>query len=352
MSDTQHQHQIAYGCAALTPFQKERLLAALAQAGLPVQDVSARYEHHIFIHGVLSQEDQQRLSQLLDYGTTQASAPAQDALVLRVLPRLGTLSPWASKATDIAHNCGLSAVRRIERGVEYRFVPKKGLLGAKKLTSEQLSQITALVHDRMTETVVDAAFDASILMQTLPGKPLTQIAVQTRGKAALDEANESLGLALSPVEIDYLLTSFSELGRDPTDVELMMFAQANSEHCRHKIFNASWEIDGEKKEDTLFGMIRKTHAAQPKGTVVAYSDNAAVMEGGQASRFFAGFSAEDHAAAAPKYGSHTRLTHTLMKVETHNHPTAIAPFPGAATGAGGEIRDEGLPDAAPSPRRA
>ncbi|MHC8947205.1 phosphoribosylformylglycinamidine synthase [Advenella incenata] len=341
VSDTQHQHQIAHGCAALTPFQKERLLAALAQAGLPVQDVTARYEHHVFIGGAMSQDDQQRLSQLLDYGTTQASVPVQDALVLRVLPRLGTLSPWASKATDIAHNCGLSAVRRIERGIEYRFVPKKGLLGAKKLTQEQLSQIAALVHDRMTETVVDAAFDASILMQTLAGKPLTQIDVQARGRVALEQANESLGLALSPVEIDYLLTSFSELGRDPTDVELMMFAQANSEHCRHKIFNASWEIDGEKKEDTLFGMIRKTHAAQPKGTVVAYSDNAAVMEGGQASRFFAGFSAADHAAAAPKYGSHTRLTHTLMKVETHNHPTAIAPFPGAATGAGGEIRDEG-----------
>jgi len=341
VSDTQHQHQIAYGCAALTPFQKERLLAALAQAGLPVQDVVARYEHHVFVHGVMSQDDQQRLSQLLDYGTAQASAPAQDALVLRVLPRLGTLSPWASKATDIAHNCGLSAVRRIERGIEYRFIPKKGLLGAKKLTQEQLSQIAALVHDRMTETVVDSAFDAAILMQTLPGKPLTQIAVQARGRVALEQANESLGLALSPVEIDYLLTSFSELGRDPTDVELMMFAQANSEHCRHKIFNASWEIDGEKKEDTLFGMIRKTHAAQPKGTVVAYSDNAAVMEGGPASRFYAGFSAKEHAAAAPKYGSQTRLTHTLMKVETHNHPTAIAPFPGAATGAGGEIRDEG-----------
>ena len=341
MSDTQHQHQIAYGCAALTPFQKERLLAAFAKAGLPVQDVNARYEHHIFVQGSLGEQEQQRLTQLLDYGVAPAAGLAQDGLVLRVLPRLGTLSPWASKATDIAHNCGLSAVRRIERGIEYRFVLKKGLLGAKKITPEQHALIASLIHDRMTETVVDAAFDASVLMKTLPGKPLTQIAVLAKGKLALEEANETLGLALSPVEIDYLLTSFKELGRDPTDVELMMFAQANSEHCRHKIFNASWEIDGQKMDKTLFGMIRDTHAAQPQGTVVAYSDNAAVMEGGSASRFFAGFDGNEQAASAPQYGSHTRLTHTLMKVETHNHPTAIAPFPGAATGAGGEIRDEG-----------
>jgi len=341
VSDTQHQHQIAYGCAALTPFQKERLLAAFAKAGLPVQDVNARYEHHIFVQGVLDQQEQQRLTQLLDYGVAPAAGLAQDGLVLRVLPRLGTLSPWASKATDIAHNCGLSAVRRIERGIEYRFVLKKGLLGAKKITPEQHALIASLIHDRMTETVVDAAFDASVLMKTLPGKPLTQIAVLAQGKVALEEANETLGLALSPVEIDYLLTSFKELGRDPTDVELMMFAQANSEHCRHKIFNASWEIDGKKMDKTLFGMIRDTHAAQPQGTVVAYSDNAAVMEGGSASRFFAGFGGDEEAVSAPQYGSHTRLTHTLMKVETHNHPTAIAPFPGAATGAGGEIRDEG-----------
>ncbi|WP_253272303.1 phosphoribosylformylglycinamidine synthase [Advenella kashmirensis] len=341
MSDTQHQHQIAYGCAALTPFQKERLLAAFAKAGLPVQDVNARYEHHIFVQEALDEQEQQRLTQLLDYGVAPTAGLAQDGLVLRVLPRLGTLSPWASKATDIAHNCGLSAVRRIERGIEYRFVLKKGLLGAKKITPEQHALIASLIHDRMTETVVDAAFDASVLMKTLPGKPLSQIAVLAKGKVALEEANEALGLALSPVEIDYLLTSFKELGRDPTDVELMMFAQANSEHCRHKIFNASWEIDGQKMDKTLFGMIRDTHAAQPQGTVVAYSDNAAVMEGGSASRFFAGYGGNEQAVSAPQYGSHTRLTHTLMKVETHNHPTAIAPFPGAATGAGGEIRDEG-----------
>ncbi len=286
-------------------------------------------------------QDQTRLEQLLTYGTAIRDLPDGDQIVLRVLPRLGTISPWASKATDIAHNCGLSAVRRIERGIEYRFVTKKGLLGAKKITPEQVEQIASFVHDRMTEQVVDSAFDASVLMKTLPGKPQTQIPVLAQGKAALDQANQKLGLALSPVEIDYLLKSFTDLGRDPTDVELMMFAQANSEHCRHKIFNASWEIDGEKREDTLFGMIRKTHASQPKGTVVAYSDNAAVMEGGDASRFFAGFDGNTQTTEAPKYGSQTRLTHTLMKVETHNHPTAIAPFPGAATGAGGEIRDEG-----------
>ncbi len=341
MSDTHHHHQIAYGGAALTPFRKERLLAALAQAGIPVQDVIARYEHHVFTQGTVAPEDQARLTQLLTYGTRVEEVPADDALVIRVLPRLGTISPWASKATDIAHNCGLTAVRRIERGIEYRFVARKGLLGAKKLTPEQRTQIASLIHDRMTEYVVDAALDASVLMETLAGKPQAQIPVLEQGRSALESANQQLGLALSDVEIDYLHKSFSDLGRNPSDVELMMFAQANSEHCRHKIFNASWEIDGQKREDTLFGMIRKTHAAQPKGTIVAYSDNAAVMEGGTASRFYAGYDGNASATQAPKYDRHVRLTHTLMKVETHNHPTAIAPFPGAATGAGGEIRDEG-----------
>ncbi len=312
----------------------------LAEAGLPVAAVSARYEHHIFTNGPLDQAQQARLMQLLDYGQKEGLPADQGATTLRVLPRLGTVSPWASKATDIAHNCGLADVRRIERGIEYRFSLKKGLLGSKKLSQEQEAQLTALIHDRMTETVVPADFDASVLMETLPGKPLAQIAVLAQGKQALESANKSLGLALSEEEIDYLLASFTELGRDPTDVELMMFAQANSEHCRHKIFNASWDIDGQRQNETLFGMIRQTHAAQPLGTVVAYSDNAAIMEGGRASRFFAG-DTDASGETALRYGTHERLTHTLMKVETHNHPTAIAPFPGAATGAGGEIRDEG-----------
>ncbi|NLC36926.1 MAG: phosphoribosylformylglycinamidine synthase, partial [Alcaligenaceae bacterium] len=246
------------------------------------------------------------------------------------------VSPWASKATDIAHNCGLSAVRRIERGVRYTLTPERGLLGSKSLDEAQLAQIASLLHDRMTETVVDTAFDGQALFASLPGKPTTTVNVLQAGRQALEEANITLGLALSEDEIDYLADAFTGLGRDPTDVELMMFAQANSEHCRHKIFNATWVIDGQPQENTLFGMIRATHAAQPRGTVVAYSDNAAVMEGGPATLFHAG--ARD---SEGRYGHHPAVVHTLMKVETHNHPTAIAPFPGASTGSGGEIRDEG-----------
>ncbi|OYV47857.1 MAG: phosphoribosylformylglycinamidine synthase, partial [Burkholderiales bacterium 21-58-4] len=262
------------------------------------------------------------------------------SLVLRVFPRLGTVSPWASKASDIAHNCGLPAVRRIERGIRYVVTPNHGILGTKHITAEQLRQIAACLHDRMTETVVDAGFDGAALFASLPGKPVQTVDVLKNGPAALQGANRSLGLALSEDEVDYLNKAFTQLERNPTDVELMMFAQANSEHCRHKIFNAQWVIDGAPQNHTLFGMIRATHAAQPKGTIVAYSDNAAVMEGGLARQFYA--AAPSKGTGAPlAYGHGSAVMHTLMKVETHNHPTAIAPFPGAATGAGGEIRDEG-----------
>lgn len=329
------------GSSVLSAFRRERLLAQLKKAGLPVADISARYEHFIHTDSALPAEQQARLAQLLDYGTPAAETPAK-SLELLVIPRLGTMSPWASKATDIAHNCGLDAVRRIERGVRYALTPERGLLGAKSFDADMLARAADCLHDRMTETVVDGAFDGQALFETLAGKPMRTVAVQAEGRAALEQANVALGLALSEDEIDYLAQSFGDLGRDPTDVELMMFAQANSEHCRHKIFNAQWVIDGQEQSNTLFGMIRATHKAQPAGTVVAYSDNAAIMEGGPAQRFQAGVpGVAGEGAQAARYVRRDTTVHTLMKVETHNHPTAIAPFPGAATGAGGEIRDEG-----------
>ncbi|ARP90380.1 phosphoribosylformylglycinamidine synthase [Bordetella genomosp. 9] len=327
------------GSSVLSTFRRERLLAQLKQAGLPVADISARYEHFILCDAELADADRQRLAELLDYGPPyEAEAPAK-ALVLRVIPRLGTISPWASKATDIAHNCGLAAVRRIERGVRYVLTPERGLLGAKSFDDAMLARAADCLHDRMTETVVDAQFDGQALFAPVEGRPMRTVPVLAQGRAALEQANTTLGLALSDDEIVYLAEAFAKLERDPTDVELMMFAQANSEHCRHKIFNAQWVIDGQPQPNTLFGMIRATHAAQPGGTVVAYSDNAAIMEGGVAQRFHAGVAGEGDAALT--YRRREALVHTLMKVETHNHPTAIAPFPGASTGAGGEIRDEG-----------
>jgi len=327
------------GSPVLSPFRRERLLGQFAQLGLPVADIQGWYEHYVWLDGPLDDGQQSRLAALLDYGQGEGGGKDEKhTLVLRVFPRLGTVSPWASKATDIARNCGLALVRRIERGVLYRVKPSRGLLGAQNISPGQLEQIAACLHDRMTETVFDAGFDGEALFASLPGKPIQTMDVMGQGRAALDEANRKLGLALSEDEIEYLDEAFRQLGRNPTDVELMMFAQANSEHCRHKIFNARWVIDGAEQPETLFGMIRATHAAQPEGTIVAYSDNAAIMAGGPARQFYAG---QGDAAGDTLYRGHDAVVHTLMKVETHNHPTAIAPFPGAATGAGGEIRDEG-----------
>ncbi len=323
------------GSFALSDFRRARLLRTFSARGLPVASVEARYRYYVGVDGEPDPRARERLEALLDDGRPREGASAErHALELMVVPRPGTVSPWASKATDIARNCGLAAVRRIERGIHYALLPERGLLGRRGFDAAQREAIAACLHDRMTEAVVGGDFDGQALFASLPGKPVQAIPVLARGREALEDCNAALGLALSGDEIDYLLRAYTDLGRDPSDVELMMFAQANSEHCRHKIFNARWTIDGQAQERTLFDMIRETHAAQPVGTIVAYSDNAAVMAGGPARLFHAG-------GGSPVYARHEALVHTLMKVETHNHPTAIAPFPGAATGAGGEIRDEG-----------
>jgi phosphoribosylformylglycinamidine synthase len=300
------------GSRAASEFRLAKLLAALKKIDPGVRAVSAEFRHLVELDEPLAYKERARLERLLDYGEP---ATATRGTLYLVVPRLGTLSPWSSKATDIARNCGLAAVKRIERGTAY-YVDSK------------LPGIAGPLHDRMTETVLSSFDEAARLFQHVPPRPLALVPVN-----ALRQANARLGLALSEDEIEYLERAYQALGRDPTDAELTMFAQANSEHCRHKIFNAEWIVDGEKEPQSLFSMIRHTHAVTPQGTIVAYADNAAVMQGREAQRF--------HPRADGAYGRHAGLTHTVMKVETHNHPTAISPFPGASTGAGGEIRDEG-----------
>ncbi|CAM5792627.1 phosphoribosylformylglycinamidine synthase [Castellaniella caeni] len=324
------------GSAALSDFRRERLLRTLLDRDLPVATIAAQSCYFVETREALSAAEQQRLQALLDDGGDHTPPAAErHAIQLLVVPRLGTISPWSSKATDIARHCGLDTVQRIERGVRYVLTPERRLLGTQKFDAAQLAVLADCLHDRMTETVVPADFDGQALFAPVTGQPVQLVPVLAQGRAALESCNADLGLALSADEIDYLLRAYRDLGRDPTDVELMMFAQANSEHCRHKIFNAHWTVDGQAQSLTLFDLIRETHAAQPEGTVVAYSDNAAIMAGGPASIFHAGDGADT------VYRRHDVTAHILMKVETHNHPTAIAPFPGAATGAGGEIRDEG-----------
>ncbi|MFJ5381485.1 phosphoribosylformylglycinamidine synthase [Cupriavidus sp. CER94] len=320
------------GALALSAFRQQRLLAALQQVDADIESVHGQFVHFVDSDTPLSAEDQTRIGAMLTYGAPFTAQPEGDRFV--VIPRFGTISPWASKATDIAHNCGLTHVHRIERGIEITVVCKKGLLrGRKTLDAGTRAAVAAHLFDRMTETVIASREEAAGLFQELPAKPLQFIDISA-GRSALVDANTAMGLALSDDEIDYLLENYGKLGRNPTDVELMMFAQANSEHCRHKIFNATWTIDGVTQDKSLFAMIRNTHQLNPQGSIVAYSDNSAVMEGDVAERWFP-------RGADQKYGRHEALTHTLMKVETHNHPTAISPFAGASTGAGGEIRDEG-----------
>jgi phosphoribosylformylglycinamidine synthase len=334
----------AHGISALSDFRVQQLLPRLQGIHDKIVGVSARFVHLVATEAVPADSLKNQLAALLTYGDPCPVA-ASDALLFIVSPRFGTVSPWASKATDIAHNCGL-AVKRIERITEYHLTLKSGFFSKTALSDAQHAQVAALLHDRMTESVVfDRAQAAAGLFTELHGAPLQSIDVLAGGKAALERANTEFGLALAADEIDYLVNAFTQLKRNPTDVELMMFAQANSEHCRHKIFNAEFTIDGVPQEKSLFGMIRNTEQLNFQHTVVAYSDNASVMEGAPIQRFYAKSDSNPEGAGASSYQIYSAtddvLTHVLMKVETHNHPTAISPFPGASTGAGGEIRDEG-----------
>ncbi|MFG0677548.1 MULTISPECIES: phosphoribosylformylglycinamidine synthase [Delftia] len=330
------------GGNALSSFRAQQLLTDLVAIHPKITGIAARFVHLVATDAAPTPALQERLQALLTYGDPYEGpqGPA-DGTALVVTPRLGTISPWASKATDIARNCGLE-VFRVERITEYRVILKSGLLGGKpELSAEQTAQIAALLHDRMTESVFATRAEAEQLFSALEAAPMEFVDVLGGGRAALETANRQWGLALADDEIDYLVDAFKGLQRNPTDVELMMFAQANSEHCRHKIFNAQFTIDGVAQDKSLFGMIRHTHQVSPQHTVVAYSDNASIMEGHEVERFVATFEAALDKIKAPSYQKKKAVNHVLMKVETHNHPTAISPFPGASTGAGGEIRDEG-----------
>ncbi|WP_020406387.1 phosphoribosylformylglycinamidine synthase [Hahella ganghwensis] len=315
------------GAPALSPFRRKKLLALLQAVVPETQSLYAEYMHFVELDGNLSADQRAVLDKLLTYGPTGQSESPEGTLFL-VVPRPGTISPWSSKATDIAHNCGLHAVRRIERGIAYY------VRGGQQLSSEQRAELAAILHDRMTQAVFHEIAGAELLFGHAEPKPISSVPVLEKGRKALAEANRSMGLALADDEIDYLTEAFTQLGRDPNDVELMMFAQANSEHCRHKIFNASWEIDGELQPKSLFGMIKNTYEVGGETVLSAYKDNAAVIKGCEGGRFF------PH-PENKVYGYNVEDIHILMKVETHNHPTAISPFAGASTGSGGEIRDEG-----------
>ena len=330
------------GGSALGNFRVRQLLPKLQAIHERISGVSARFVHLVLSSTALDAQLERQLGALLTYGEPydEPHSGPLDGPLLVVTPRFGTVSPWASKATDIAHNCGL-AVRRVERIVEYRLVLKQPLLGKVSLTPDQMSQIAALLHDRMTESVMLAREQAHELFTELRPAPMAHVDVLGGGKSALQAANTEFGLALAEDEIDYLVQAFTQLKRNPTDVELMMFAQANSEHCRHKIFNAQFTIDGVAQDKSLFGMIRHTHQTNPQHMMVAYSDNASVMEGSLVERFVAKSVSEAGGKSLASYQKYSETSHVLMKVETHNHPTAISPFPGASTGAGGEIRDEG-----------
>lgn len=329
--------QVMFGASALSPFNNSKLLKVLQSKISSIVAIDARFVHLADTTRVLSEDQIEIADSLLSYGAAyssslpaESSAGSASGIVLEriVTPRPGTISPWSSKATDIVHNCGLTSIKRVERVTQFKIAVSA------ELNSDEMQQLDSLLHDRMTQAVMIDTAATAVLFRTAQPKPVLSIDLIGRGKEALIEANSALGLALADDEIDYLLESFTTLKRNPNDVELMMFAQANSEHCRHKIFNASWEIDGEEKPHSLFSMIRNTHACSPQNVLSAYSDNSAVMSGNQAGRFFPN-------PESKQYGFVDEPIHILMKVETHNHPTAIAPFPGASTGSGGEIRDEG-----------
>ncbi|MFV0924163.1 phosphoribosylformylglycinamidine synthase [Pseudomonas palmensis] len=316
---------ILRGAPALSAFRHGKLLEQLSQKVPAVSGLYAEFAHFAEVDGELSADQQHVLARLLKYGP---SVPVQEpsGRLFLVMPRFGTISPWSSKASDIAHNCGLESVKRLERGTAF-------YVGG-ELSEADVAAVAELLHDRMTQIVLGRLEEAAGLFSHAEPKPLTAVDVLGGGRAALEKANVELGLALAEDEIDYLVTSFQGLKRNPHDIELMMFAQANSEHCRHKIFNASWDIDGQSQEKSLFGMIKNTYQMHSEGVLSAYKDNASVIVGSTAGRFFPN-------PETRQYGAVQEPVHILMKVETHNHPTAIAPFPGASTGSGGEIRDEG-----------
>ncbi|AFP84491.1 phosphoribosylformylglycinamidine synthase [secondary endosymbiont of Ctenarytaina eucalypti] len=319
--------EIFRGLPALSEFRINQLLVYCQDcAHLLLENIYAEYIYFVDLRSVLKEVEASKLQQLLKYDSSIAEQKPRGRLLL-VTPRPGTRSPWSSKATDIVHNCGLPQVARLERGLAY-------YIQAPKLSETQWQQLTSLLHDRMIETVFSSLDEAQTLFSQHPPAPLALVDVIGEGRGAIEVANVSLGLALAQNEIDYLFEIFTHLGRNPSDVELYMFAQTNSEHCRHKIFNAHWTIDGHYQAKSLFNMIKNTFERTPEFVLSAYEDNAAVMEGSSVGRFFPN-------VLTGRYDFHQDVAHILMKVETHNHPTAISPWPGASTGVGGEIRDEG-----------
>ena len=313
------------GASALSLFRIQKLAQKAAALGLPQAEIASEYWYFVSSPAPLDAAQTEKLQALLS--AVRVDTPAEGQSLFLITPRIGTISPWSSKATDIAHNCGLDGVERIERGM--------AVYVSGSLHDKERAQWASLLHDRMTESVLPDFQSAEKLFAAHEDQSFDTVDVLGGGRAALEAADKSMGLALSADEMDYLLENYRALNRNPSDVELMMFAQANSEHCRHKIFNADFILNGEKQSKSLFRMIRDTHEASPEGTVVAYKDNSSVIEGAEIERFY------PNADKGQAYGFHKENTHIIMKVETHNHPTAIAPFAGAATGAGGEIRDEG-----------
>jgi phosphoribosylformylglycinamidine synthase len=325
--------EILHGAPALSEFRIKKLLSNFAEKGLKISNIYAEYVHFANVSETLNDSEKEVLAKLLTYGPHITERELKGNLYL-VVPRPGTISPWSSKATDIVHNCGISKIERIERGIAY-YVEGED--------ASKIDDISPVIHDRMMEYVFTSLNDAEKLFKQAEPKPLTSVDILGKGREALEEANVSLGLALSSDEIDYLVNSFTTLGRNPNDVELYMFAQANSEHCRHKVFNADWVIDGVEQPKSLFKMIKNTYENNHNYVLSAYKDNAAVMEGSVAGRFFPD-------PVTHKYSFHNEPIQILMKVETHNHPTAISPYPGAATGSGGEIRDEGATGVGSKPK--
>ena len=313
------------GASALSLFRIQKLAQKAAALGLPQAEIASEYWYFVSSTAPLDAAQTKKLQALLS--AVRVDTPAAGQSLFLITPRIGTISPWSSKATDIAHNCGLDGVERIERGM--------AVYVSGSLHDNERAQWASLLHDRMTESVLPDFQSAEKLFAAHEDQSFDTVDVLGGGRAALEAADKNMGLALSSDEMGYLLENYRALNRNPSDVELMMFAQANSEHCRHKIFNADFILNGEKQPKSLFRMIRDTHEASPQGTVVAYKDNSSVIEGAEIERFY------PNADQGQAYGFHKENTHIIMKVETHNHPTAIAPFAGAATGAGGEIRDEG-----------